>query len=382
MKEAVVIAALMSTACSPDQAALDPLPEQSDIGIRLELLTMVGPESGYEYGVGRDADILPDGRVVYMDQQSSQVHIFSSTGTYLKSFGGPGGGPGEFKAAYYVETGPGGQIAVSDFAQYRVTVFDSAGATLHTLRSGFPSGRPTLHWGPQGLFVHMQGDTLDADGNEVWVNATFRATLESTHEEPPTRPRLVRDVTVPLDFSVDSIPVTSGGGAVFTGPNGGMAFAAGTPLYRVVELDLNRNVLGVWERTDRPAPIYLEEEITRMRSGYETLRRELGGLGDSNLVWPTHRQQLTYDGVGFDDEGRMWTLPSVVTGQRRVIDVLDQSGLIASIDPVIPPELVGGTAENGYAPDLTSIKVRGRHLIGITKDIWDVPVILVWRIVN
>ena len=79
------------------------------------------------YGVV-GATRLSDGRIAVALQRSSEVKYFDPRGRHLKTAGGDGDGPGEFRAPTALLPWPvGDTMGVWDARQRRVTLFDSAG---------------------------------------------------------------------------------------------------------------------------------------------------------------------------------------------------------------------------------------------------------------
>lgn len=95
----------------------------SDDAWRLEPDLLVGDVEG-PLAFGRINWVSPggDGGILVLDGQTHRVHVFDSAGKALRSFGGEGDGPGEFRAPAAVTRVEDGRIAVSQ---------------------GFP---PVLHW--------------------------------------------------------------------------------------------------------------------------------------------------------------------------------------------------------------------------------------------
>lgn len=364
-------------ACTPDvsdgsgiaQAVAQPSPIPD-----LELVTVVAAGGGYEYGTGRDADVLSDGRVVYVDRQGARVHIFSADGRYSHSFGSRGGGPGEFETPVWVEVGPDDRIAVSDFVSLRVTVFDVDGNVLHTVPTEFPKATPTIHWGSAHLYVHIQGEADIGNGVES-VNKVDRVVFG---EGRTARTEL--DVAVPFGHLFEGDSATCPGCALLPGPHGGIAFISKRPRYRVVEFARDLSVLGVWGRDDRAQPIYTPEEqeqfVRTNQQMYEALN-----LGDWKGEAPRFRPHIQEGGVAFDHRGRMWALPVVSPGEHRVLEVFGADGVfLGQVEPPVPEGVDGAAGTSRFSRELTSIRIRGDRLIAMTTDEWDVPVILVWRI--
>jgi hypothetical protein len=92
-----------------------------------------GPDA---IGKARAAVLLPtSSEFVVADGSTQEIHYFSRSGSYLRTIGGRGGGPGEFRAIRVLEALPGGDLCVWDVQQSRVTSFDSTGELKSTARA-------------------------------------------------------------------------------------------------------------------------------------------------------------------------------------------------------------------------------------------------------
>lgn len=69
-----------------------------------------------------------DGDIVVVDGGAREVRLYDRDGTYVRTLGGPGSGPGEFEDPVQVLVSAGDSVIVWDNALYRITRFDSAGA--------------------------------------------------------------------------------------------------------------------------------------------------------------------------------------------------------------------------------------------------------------
>ena len=89
--------------------------------------TMEGnPELQFGQIAGLDVD--SEGRIYVMDQQASEVRVFSPEGEFVTTMGKQGSGPGELsQGAGPVFVGAGDTVFVPDQMQQRVTRFTSAG---------------------------------------------------------------------------------------------------------------------------------------------------------------------------------------------------------------------------------------------------------------
>lgn len=88
------------------------------------------------------AAVLSGRLVAVVDGQANEVREFDLAGNHVRSFGGRGDGPGEFKFLSAIQPLPGGELAAWDFQTKRVSVFGPDGAHLHTM---------TVHVQPKAL---------------------------------------------------------------------------------------------------------------------------------------------------------------------------------------------------------------------------------------
>ena len=82
-----------------------------------------------------------NGSMVYVvsDIGTHKVHVYNSTWSLIKSFGGLGSGDGQFDKPYSAAMSDQGQIFVADFDNYRVSMFASDGQFVkHIINHGHP----------------------------------------------------------------------------------------------------------------------------------------------------------------------------------------------------------------------------------------------------
>lgn len=107
----------------------------------LDLGSPDGPEEELLYRV-RGAYRLDDGRIAVADGGSSTIKLFDATGAFLRSFGGEGAGPGEFRTMQYFARMRDDSLAVFDRELRRLTVFDSEGQRAREISLGMTSSSP------------------------------------------------------------------------------------------------------------------------------------------------------------------------------------------------------------------------------------------------
>ena len=108
--------------------------------------------------------ISADGQRLYIvDALSSQIHVTTLKGKFLRSIGRKGNGHGEFNRPTYIDVGMDGKIYVSDSMNHRVQILDSEGNFVHTF------GQLSKNIGG---FGSPRGISLDSDGN-IYVSDTL-----------------------------------------------------------------------------------------------------------------------------------------------------------------------------------------------------------------
>lgn len=83
-------------------------------------LTLSGTGTNHEFYRARSVKQRPDGSLAVANRGSQEVRMFSETGEFRGSFGGPGDGPGEFRNLWRIENAGDTLLALD--ARRRVTV--------------------------------------------------------------------------------------------------------------------------------------------------------------------------------------------------------------------------------------------------------------------
>lgn len=90
----------------------------------------LGPENGDAYiWIGSNVAVVPDkdGKMYVLNEKENQVLVLDPQGNILKTIGGPGDGPGEFRKLRTVSLLPdGGLIAFENAAQPKLSFFDAS----------------------------------------------------------------------------------------------------------------------------------------------------------------------------------------------------------------------------------------------------------------
>lgn len=120
-----------------------------------ELGTRDGAVAEGPFNHPTDVAVARDGTIFVADGYgNSRVHVFSSDGEYMRSWGEHGRGPGQFRVPHGIAVDIEGRVYVADRENDRVQVFDSGGKVL-SVWDGFR--------GPTDVCVDRLGQILVTD---------------------------------------------------------------------------------------------------------------------------------------------------------------------------------------------------------------------------
>jgi hypothetical protein len=297
-------------------------------------------EGDPEYLFGRIGSVGADsrGRIFVLDAQAQHVRVYSSSGQYEETIGGPGTGPGEIgpePATLYV--GPGDTLLVPDLSNQRVNRYAPDGSSLGSFRLAFEDGLPLaitvtragviaaqVH--PLALPGQAQVDSLDAililnpDGAVLDTLKHFPSggTLRLGGSSP--------EITV---FAAEPVWQLNDTGSLCYGVNGEYRFELYSPagiLERIVtrsfvprpiveaDQELMRSLFDEQLRATIPPQVFEQasaqvREIVHFADHYPAYARIL--IGPRNSVWVQHiplPAELT------DEERVSWNFMDVLTG--------------------------------------------------------------------
>ena len=321
-----------------------------------------------------------EGDLFVADVQGKRILRYDRSGTFVRSYGREGAGPGELRYPMAVRLGPGDSIWVVDTGNNRVTIYDATDGGSRTLGST-QGGLPTNIALAGGHFYYVAGSVL--------------ATPAARADEQPAIP-LVRAALdgAPLDTlwlikprPLYTLEFRSGNNLTMTMIS--MTFA---PTLRWALLSDGRVVLsdsanyvlhivtpdGTIERTIRRDPPARPVTEADREAAREEVRSQSGnpGLTGSPDFVRQWLEKMTFADVipritnlAVDSKDRIWVGVSVNEPEKTErIDVYDASGrLLGEIrDPAFFPRLF-------YGPDLAA---------RVTTDEFDAEQVVVMRLVE
>lgn len=289
------------------------------------------PAQFYEKIGSSQVDADGAGNIYVLDSGNTRVQVFGPDGSYLRTVGQEGGGPGEFKLPNLLGVNEAGILGVFDMGQQRVSVFDAKGKLIRDQVVGGMVRSLAVTDDNQLILVYepergIEVEAFDLDGNSLWSMGTPR--------EPESEMMIVMG-----QASLSPLIAVSSSGDLFR---------VRKDEYGVEHIQ-NGEVVGVWtrdfERTKFELPQRNPDEDGEGggRMVMITVEDDGGGEGpsvnvDNNGGGETH----TFDvgdmerfmpdfvddlrGVICWPDGRLWVFTSKTDGDDLVVDEWNESG--------------------------------------------------------
>lgn len=333
-------------------------------GWRLEPDLHIGEldgEPAYLFGDVRDVREGPGGLVHVADATSDEIRVFGPDGSHLRTLGGRGEGPGEFRYPATLFWSPHGELWVYDIQNARFTVFTPDGelSATHPLASlsfssqhGFDASGTLLQ--VVGVQEGERGDIrsylvpTEVRGSELVPLDTFPAPRFETETFRATFVREGRSMAmvIPVPFSPTATwRLDPRDGSLWIGTQ--------SADYRLVRRTLDGDTLRIVEREYEPVPV-TDEELDSARSSLTDAGYEID-LQDRRVP----RNRPPYQTFHVAPDGTLWVGGvTVFDGGRRRSgwDIFDSEGRY--LGPVsVPPELEG----------LAVLSVTADHVYGTLR---------------
>lgn len=258
---------------------------------------------------GQVADIALDrgGRVYVLDLTPPEIRVFASDGSYVRTIGRAGHGPGEFALATGMAFDPRDRLWVLNQNNQRYSVFDTSGALLREFPRRMASA--VLEW-RYGAFSPT-GNLFDLVGRQT----------ESGWEH-----RFARYDTLTAEF-VDTLPLPVlpegtpfGWGRIMPTPLGWWVGVATD--YRLWELTRAGDTVRVVEREHEPVGLPTAQRDS-IRDAMRLLRESSRGA----VSLPTPEHQRIFDAFFVDNHGYVWVQLSRTPDEPVTsFDVFDPEG--------------------------------------------------------
>ena len=325
------------------------------------------------FGEVGDLGFDGDGNLYVFDDQAATITVVAPDGTFLRSFGRRGDGPGEIGQPLAMTVFPDGRVAIADLGKRGVVLFDAQGEWLGNVpvemaTEGLPGPDMTAH--PGGWVVSGQPLRLfmrDPESED-----------EPTPEERETRPVFL----YPTEEGADAVelygawdppdPPSEDGTTLEAGGQGNRLSIRMAPLqafepelhlavlgdgrvavvdsttYRIQLFDTSGARTGVWSRplgptpvTDRIREMERERRLAELEGEGTGRIRLLGGGGGISFdqaqvqeAMRTRVEQMSFypeipvvSGIAADRSGRLWVERSgELPGEEGPVDLLAEDG--------------------------------------------------------
>lgn len=277
-----------------------------------------GPEAFarvFETGIGVDAA----GNLYVLDSGNYRVHVFDGAGVFVRSVGGQGGGPGEFRFPSDLAVAPDGAVAVFDYDKGGFVRFAPDGSPIGELRVAGNFQRKVA-----ATEVGLLGVTADVTTG----SDTMRLLVLGDTVRPITTVEGASPKAVPFPCMTIAIPPIFSPAIVWTA-RGDRIGVNDRPAYEVREY-----------RGARPAAIY-RRDVEAVRATAVLAGRELG-VDSMRMVAGSGRCAVAAaeaaEAAGFAEnvppirnlmlapDGSWWVLRRVPGPENNRIDILSDEG--------------------------------------------------------
>ena len=192
-------------------------------------------EGADEYTFGNVVSVTVDeaGAMYVLDDQAKTVRKYDASGRHVQNIGRSGGGPGEFGQPHSLDFLSDGRLAVRDFGNARINLYDAAGESIGTLviPGGFYTSTP-MHIDTAGrIYTSVISDRVEGQMFRVGFQ---RFSADGTVQDTIRNPR--------RDFQSASLIARSADGKSMS--------ATSVPFTPTVQWTLDRAGNIVWGMTD------------------------------------------------------------------------------------------------------------------------------------
>lgn len=352
----------------------------------LDLGTLEGaPE--LQFGQITALDVDAGGNLYVGDSQAREIRVFGSDGTYLRTVGAPGSGPGELGqsiAAVFADSG--GALRAVDVMNQRVNAYAPDGSPSGSFPLDFRGGIP-VRWAqlPSGQLVAqlrgMQIPGMDAheEGDPLVVFSSEGAVVDTLHHLPRGKMMELSGGGMPKITLFETEPIWA------LSPEGTLLTAVNTD-YRVAVRNADATVRLVLTKAFVARPVEEADQRAFRRLLRETM---------SNQGQPPRIVEMMMENISFADTypafGNLLAGPGGTVWVQRIITASDVRG---DEDVEIDPQDLGSPDWDVFDSDgrflgtvtlprrFTPMKVVDDAIYGIRLDDLDVQHVLRLRVMG
>lgn len=334
-------------------------------------------EQAYQFGLIGSGMLLQDGHIVVSESSTMDVRVFDAEGMHVRTFGGLGDGPGEFRIVGPAFPVPGDSLLVPDALLRRSTLFPFAGGAPRVFRHGtegnfgvfgvLDDGRPMLRFAGSGYRPDL------APGRQ-W-DSTDVVVMDPSDGSPRVVARLPAREQIVMPGG-DTRPLAPNHEGLFAAAPDGFYWGA-TDRYEIVFHGVEGAVRRILRRPVQPVPVepwmleeYLEANLERVRqfegeAGVLVFRRRF----EEEWIYGEH---VPLFGRAFvDADRRLWISAATWPRSRSAPSawsVFSEEGVwLGDLEP---------------PAGLRVLHARGDVVLGVWQDELDVPHVQLHRLTS
>jgi len=340
-----------------------------------------------QFGQITGLDVAPDGTVYVLDMQARELRAYDAQGNYVRTFGGPGAGPGELSPqALGVFVDPAGDLLAIDLGNQRVNRYHSDGTPAGSFRVDISAGVPT-RWEmsedgrlmAQLRGLNVPGMAALAEGDPIVVYDTTGVVVDTLTVLPKgqTLEGTTEEQLSMRVFAPEPLWDLAPNGTIYTAMNDRFQILVSDPdgtLIRIIRKDVERKPV---EEADRNAILRaMREQMAQVGASPAQIEQIIQGIGFADF-YPAFGQMFVGPG------GDLWvqrirSAREMAAGAEEAVEfdaqnigspeweIYDQEGRYLGV--VTLPER--------FAP----LKTLGDDLYGVWRDELDVNYVVRIRI--
>jgi hypothetical protein len=240
------------------------------------------------------------GRFYISDVSDMAIKVFDQSGTFLKSIGRKGGGPGEFESIAFMSVLPDGKILVMDYQTRRTSLFKPDGEFINSYLSLSNIGRIYLATDSSYTVIELRYKKELAE-RELWVK-----TFDFFGKELVSFGKFTSPEVKTLSLG--------GGGIAMSVPQSPQSIFAGDQEHQRLYHCLNNKYLievydqngKLFRKIDRPyQPVaFTSEDAKKFLSRFEARPDSPGAKLAKQMELP--KVKTVADRILVDDQGNLW----------------------------------------------------------------------------
>lgn len=313
-----------------------------------------GPEL---FGQLKGLAVTRDGRVAVLDAMAREVRIFGPDGGHLATYGGQGGGPGEFEAPWGLMRGADDRLWVPDHRSNRMSVFDPddgfvTSYPMTVLRYGFVFDGAMLEDGrilvPSITPVPERRPMLRIYGPDMTQVDSVVAPPPPPIDEKDPPGSFYWEAPGGLPRGYVGVPFYPSGQGVFDPAGLVWGSTGGVPAYRINRITLQGDTTLVLETLRPPVPLPDAARDSAIEWVRETLRER--GITAEQDWSKVPRVKPAVERLFVAEHGRLW-VRTASPDSLVLFDLYEPDGAFAGtaattlspyrwIDPVVRGESI------------------------------------------